>query len=481
MPCTTILVGKRASHDGSTLMARTEDSGAGHYTPKKMIVMNPAQQPRQYKSVISKVEIPLPEEALRYTAMPNADPSEGWWACAGINEANVAMTATETITSNPRMEGTDPLVDGGIGEEDMVTLVLPYIHSAREGVLRLGELLTQYGTYERNGIGFQDINELWWLESLGGHHWFAKRVPEDSYMICPNQQGIDFFDFVDAMGEGQSHLCSADLPAFVEKHHLNLHPGHAASETHFDARAAFGSHLDRDRVYNTPRAWFMLRYFNPSTAFEPEAFDLPWAMEPEKKITPEDIKYVLSSYYQSTPYNPYSHHGAPENRGLYRPIGINRTNVLVLTQLRPWAPAEFAGVEWVAFGSGAFNEMVPMYTNVRKVPDYLSNCTNEVSTDNLYWSSRLIAALADAAFGHNISDIDRYQQNLAVASRSHLTQWDERLAENRPESYPQLQALLEEANEEMAATAKEATQSCLQKVLFTTTGLMKNAFSRSDN
>ena len=63
------------------------------------------------------------------------------------------MTATETITSNERVLSADPLVElipakdgspeqvGGIGEEDMVTIVLPYIHSAREGVERLGALL----------------------------------------------------------------------------------------------------------------------------------------------------------------------------------------------------------------------------------------------------------------------------------------------------------------------------------------------------
>ena len=62
----------------------------------------------------------------------------------------------------------------------MLTIGLPYIHSAREGVLRLGALLEQYGTYEMNGIGFQDLDEIWWLESVGGHHWMAKRVPDDA-------------------------------------------------------------------------------------------------------------------------------------------------------------------------------------------------------------------------------------------------------------------------------------------------------------
>ena len=84
---------------------------------------------------------------MRYTAMPNADPHEGIWGEAGVNEMNVAMSETETITSNPRVLGADPLVKNGIGEEDMLTIVLPYIRSAREGVLRLGMLLEKYGTY----------------------------------------------------------------------------------------------------------------------------------------------------------------------------------------------------------------------------------------------------------------------------------------------------------------------------------------------
>ena len=39
MPCTTLLVGKNATYDGSTMMARNEDSGAGSFTPKKFITV----------------------------------------------------------------------------------------------------------------------------------------------------------------------------------------------------------------------------------------------------------------------------------------------------------------------------------------------------------------------------------------------------------------------------------------------------------
>ena len=153
MACTTILVGKKASYDGSTMIARNDDSGSGHFTAKKFVVVQPEEHPAVYQSVLSHVEIPLPGNALRMTAMPNAVEGKGIWAASGVNAANVGMTATETITSNPRVLGADPLVvyqpaqdgqpevPGGIGEEDIVYLVLPYIHSAREGVLRLGRLL----------------------------------------------------------------------------------------------------------------------------------------------------------------------------------------------------------------------------------------------------------------------------------------------------------------------------------------------------
>ena len=65
MACTTILVGKKASYDGSTIIARTEDSQSGDFTPKQFIVVNPEDQPRHYKSVLSSFEIDLPDNPMR--------------------------------------------------------------------------------------------------------------------------------------------------------------------------------------------------------------------------------------------------------------------------------------------------------------------------------------------------------------------------------------------------------------------------------
>lgn len=101
MPCTTILVGKNASYDGSCMIARNDDSGAGKFKPKKFAVCMPQDQPKVYESVISHVRIPLPDNPMRYTYFPNVIPGEGIWAECSVNEASVGMTATETITSNP--------------------------------------------------------------------------------------------------------------------------------------------------------------------------------------------------------------------------------------------------------------------------------------------------------------------------------------------------------------------------------------------
>lgn len=541
MPCTTILVGKAASYDGSTIIARNDDSGAGSYTPKRYAVVHPEEQPRIYKSVISHVEIELPDDPMRYTCVPNALSGEGIWAASGVNAANVAMTATETITSNPRVLGADPLVcyepadgdkpekAGGIGEEDIVSITLPYIKSAREGVIRLGSLLEQYGTYEMNGIAFQDVDEIWWLETIGGHHWIARKVPDDVYVVMPNQFGMDEFDLADAIGAQNEFMCSADLPEFIEKYHLNVENmecvmlrnisqtgelqdkdenddcGQEVDSTNNEIdssdgtytsivcpRDIFGSHDDADHVYNTPRAWFMERTLNPNSAvwdgpdadFTPVSDDIPWCMIPEKKITMEDVKYVLSSHYQGTPYDPYGNYGDKSRRGAYRSIGVNRTDFMSAIQIRPYADEDSSAIQWLAFASNAFNVMVPFYTNVDEVPEYLANTSAEVSTDNFYWTSRMIAAMADASYAKSVFHIERYDEKVMSKAHEIIYRYDDLLGADRDVQIDDIsklgQKLRQQANREMADMVRQAASNTLGKVLYELSNQMKNSYSRSD-
>ena len=487
MACTTLLVGKKASNNGSTLIARTDD---GHFDVKKLIVVSPKEQKKTYTSVGGHLTLTLPDNPMRYTACPNVDPKDGVWAATGVNEVNVGMTATETITSNPRVLAADPFVTyqkaktrrekdvpGGLGEEDYVVLVLPYIRTAREGVLRLAALLEQYGTYESNGIAFNDENEIWWMETIGGHHWMAKRVPDEVAVVMPNQFGMDSFDFDDAFGKQEAHLCSKDMKEFIETYRLDCNQNGA-----FNPRWVFGSHTDQDHVYNTPRAWYMgrcltpfsHRWEGPDAEYGPESDNIPWSFVPDRKVTVEDVKAILSSNYFGTPYNPYLSHDTGV-RGKYRSIGINRTGVTTVLEMRPDAPKGVKGIEWICFGSTTFDALLPVYPNVSKMPKYLSDVTLTASTENFYWASRLIGAMADHSYHACVQIIDRYQSAVMTEGRRIVLEYDKRIAETGDLK------LCEQANDALCRMAKEQSDKTLTAVLQQSSLSMKNGYNRADN
>ncbi|MBM7642164.1 C69 family dipeptidase [Streptococcus loxodontisalivarius] len=465
MGCTTILVGKKASYDGSTMIARTEDSQNGDFTPKQFIVVKPEDQPRHYSSVLSTFEIDLPDNPMRYTAIPDAFRKDGIWGEAGINQANVAMSETETITTNARVLGLDPLVPSGIGEEDMLTLVLPYIHTAREGVERLGAILEEYGTYESNGIAFSDSNEIWWMETIGGHHWMARRVPDDCYVTNPNQLGLDYFEF----SNPDEYMCSADLRDFVKDNHLDL----TYSDQHFNPRYAFGSQRDKDRHYNTPRAWAIQKFLNPEIEQDPRSFFIPWCQKPYRKVTVEDVKYVLSNHYQDTVYDPYGPEGDHVSQRSFRTIGINRTSQTALLQMRPNQPQETTGIQWIAYGSMPFNTMVPFFTQIETTPDYFAYTPEKVTTDSFYWANRLIAALADPHYKQHEGDIEDYVQRTMAKGHAMIHDVDKTLENGRAVDF-------EAKNQELSDFVQAETDQLLNKILFDASNLMTNRFFVSD-
>ena len=543
------------------MIARNDDSGSGRYDPKRFIAVNPADQPRHYRSELSHVSIELPDDPCRYSIVPNALPGRGILAECGISERNIAMSATETIAVNERVLGADPMVElqaaqgepgdddyrpevpGGIGEEDFITLVLPYVRSAREGVRRLGKLLERFGTYEANGIAISDVDEIWYVETIGGHHWIAKRVPDDCYAAIPNQLGLDGFDLEDAFGDARNHMCSADLVEFIRDNHLDRGMGSGGSGVWragtFNPRTLFGTRTTKDHIYNTPRAWYMERYLNPSedwdspaARYTPISDDIPWCRRPENRVTVEDVAFLMASHFEDTPYDPYGTRGTDETRRRYRPIGINRTGQMGLLQIRPYEPEANRSVMWLQYGSGPFTTLTPFYTNVRDTPAYLRDTGAEVSTDSFYWTSRIIAALADPHYVSNSNAIEHYRENVMSRGHTHIARVDAALrgagvgagavagaghavscadiedvegikhsgvrmdetsgtvsdVANPADSAGSADAAdadvvcgaLEQANQRMADYLRAQTQELLGKVLYTSSNLMRNSFAMSD-
>ena len=166
--CTTMLVGKGASLDGSTIIARDEDYDQA-YNEKRFVYYPAKKYDELFVSKGTGVEIPLKGEGAGFTAVRDAVEDYGRFDEQGINSYNVAMSATESEASNQRVLGHDPFVPNGIGEDAMLYLVLPFVKSAKEGVLRLGQLVEKYGSSESNGITFADEDEIWYMETGAGH------------------------------------------------------------------------------------------------------------------------------------------------------------------------------------------------------------------------------------------------------------------------------------------------------------------------
>ena len=187
---------------------------------------------------------------------------------------------------------------------------------------------------------------------------------------------------------------------------------------------------------------------------------------------------MLSSHYQGTVFDPYSPRGTDAERRAFRPIGINRHNALAILQIRGDLPASHRSVQWIAYASLPFTTLIPMFTNVEEAPAYLSTTGERVSTDSFYWTSRLIAALADPHFHQVIPLIERYQQRTMALGRAAVRAADGKAAvAGDDENVP---ALLAEANTAIAEQVREATEALLGKVLFLASEGMTNRFSRSD-
>ena len=227
----------------------------------------------------------------------------------------------------------------------------------------------------------------------------------------------------------------------------------------------------------------MARYFNPHTYrwegdnadFTPESDDIPWSFVPERKITVEDVKYILSSYYQGTEYNPYSSNTS-DHKGMYRSIGIARTGVMTINQIRSDVPESIKAVEWVCFGPNPFNAMIPFYAHTDRIPSYLSKVETGVDTSNFYWTSRLIAALAESDYASTIQIINRYQNATAAKGRQLIHEYDVRI---KAEGYNE--KLIHEANDKICKEIQMIASDTLSKVLLEASKKMKCNYNRADN
>lgn len=397
--CTSILIGKKASIDGSIMIGRNEDAKAAW--PKKLVVHPHGSLSTKFVSKDTGLKLTLPSNSARYTATPEWTSKYGLFEEDGINEYNVAMSATESAYSNQLVLGADPLVKHGLNEEAMVTVVLPFVKTAREGVQRLGGLVAKYGTGETNGVLFSDDNEAWYLETGAGHYWVAQRIPDDCYAVVANQLSIQVIDFNDS----DNFMFHPGIQKFVDENNLNPHP-----DT-FNFRDIFGTADQSDAVYNTPRVWYGHQMFNPDSCQgeTPESMNLPFLVKPERKLSLVDAENYLSSHYEGTPYDPLG----KDSRGkLYRPISLAKTQESHILQTN----RQGLDIHWLAMGVANESTYVPFFQGVDHVAAPYRRGKLPAQLNSAYWIFKHASVLVDS----HLHDFLPYLRDVQKDCQSHL-------------------------------------------------------------
>lgn len=164
--CTTIIVGRDATTDGSIFMARTTDDSKPTnpwdlvaHGPKSYTFISNQDSPKGPFKYTIKDGMPYMAFALYETLLPDAhNPSVEE---VGVNKAGVSVTSTESIYSSDAALAADAFTDDGVSEDAIASVILPLAKTAREGVQLLGSIIEKQGSSEGFGVGFTDANEAW--------------------------------------------------------------------------------------------------------------------------------------------------------------------------------------------------------------------------------------------------------------------------------------------------------------------------------
>lgn len=384
--CTTIVVGEKASVDGSFIVARSADSSS---LKAQHFVIHPAKQGQtgtystKAHDGVNDFTYPLPENSLRYTTIPNWK-TQLHGAC-GFNEAGLGLTGTESIFASDAALAVDPYVkETGITEDDIADVLLCRCRTAREGAALLGRIIETQGAGEGFGVAFVDQTDLWYLETGSGHQWFARRIPAETYFASGNQGRFQEYD-----PESADQMASPNLVEFAREKGL----WDPERDGEFSFSKAYTRDDDRDRIYNDPRVWVMQKRLNPSLEQPVDAGrTFPVFLAPERKATLEDAKALMRDHYEGTEHDMYGNGLRGEEP--WRPISVFRTYEAHVMQVRPWLPKEIGEVIYVAMGMADLSVFIPFYAGLSEVPASWGRGTDQCDAESAYWKFRRVQTLA---------------------------------------------------------------------------------------
>ncbi|MBQ0016091.1 MAG: C69 family dipeptidase [Bacteroidales bacterium] len=424
--CTSIMVGKLASKDGSVITSHTCDGryrtwmtiepAADHQRGDRHIVYKNTMH-TNYAGDTAGVRIAgtIPEEAHTYAYLNTAYPC--------MNEHQLAIGETTFGGPSELRNG-----DGMFLIEELQRVALQRCTTAREAIRLIGELVERYG-YADGGecITIADPNEVWQMEILGegpkkiGGIWAAQRIPDDHVGVSANIPRIGKLQ----RDNPDYFMCSDNIEKVAKKFKLWDGKGEFVFWKAFNCDYANGRNY-REREY------FILNALAPSLRLNRDMDELPFSVKPDDNVDVREVIELFRSTYEGTdmdmcknlkvvvdrkdkngkPYkdtitspiaNPWMTGNAerlynalkPGSVEFMRTVSVAWCSYSHIIQLRGWLPDAIGGICWMSVDNPAETPRIPIFCGTSTLPEAYSLCgQNKYNPDAVVWKYRRANKLA---------------------------------------------------------------------------------------
>ena len=444
MACTNLIVGKKASSDGSVMCTYNCDgfgfSGSLWHIPSG----------RHEKGEKIAVRGWGPVHEGRY--VEQVDYTYG--VVGLMNEKQVTIVET---TFDGRLELVNR--EGLLDYFTLMRLALQRSATAREAIKCMAELVEEYG-YNSSGetITICDPNEAWIMEIIGkgpginGAVWVALRVPDDCICAHANLSRIRQFP-LEKKGKYQSissknlkHInrpeveCvyAWDVVSFAKKYGFYM-----GKDEEFSFRDAYCP-IDFENVrYADARVWSFFRHHNSHEEMDQylpyingnfnQCDHLPLWIKPDKPLSLRDLQADMRDHFEGTPLDmtadvtagpwgmpirPLPMHFKDSDSIPYfreRPIATQQSGFTMTCQMRSWLPDDVGGVTWFNCDDANMVAYVPVYSCITQVPDPFreeNNPRNEFSDKSAFWMNNWVANMVYPRYSMMIDDLREAQNEL---------------------------------------------------------------------
>lgn len=417
--CTSLLVTKGASQDGSVIITYTCD---GEFHPHLEHQPAADYEPGDSLDITEwRGGVRGRIEQVRHTY-------------ATVHLMNEHQLAIGETTFGGREELVNP--DGLLHYWDLMSLALERARTAREAIGVMTDLVAKYG-YRSGGESFSiaDTEEAWIMEMIGpgeggqGAEWVAVRVP-DGYVSChANKAQIGEF----VLDDPENCLYSDNVMSFaVERGYFDPESGEP-----FRFCDVYCPPTPAKRRYCSTRVWSLFRRMAPSKEFSPDyhrgtegSQPYPLWIKPDKALSLADVFDLMRDHYEDTPYDmtrgvdagPY---GNPNrwrpiewmvdsvDYAWERPISTQQTGFSIVTQSRSWLPDAVGGVIWYGVDDTYTTCYTPLYCCIDSLPrSYTIGSLQEFSWDSAWWIFNLVANYACLKYSYMVPEIRSVQSEI---------------------------------------------------------------------